>query len=133
MNLTFAYPAKELDLDSGYVADGKRLAEQHGGNIEIVHDINEAVKDADVIYAKCWGALTKTTEEDLRLQEALRHWCITKEDFDHASPHAIFMNPMPLERGVEATSEVVDGPMSVICDEAENRLHVQKAIMSLIL
>ena len=132
MRLTFAYP-EGFEPDPDYINDGKILAEKSGGSIEITHDINEAVKDADVIYAKAWGAMRKTVEEDLRLREPFRDWCITKEHFNCASPGAIFMNPMPLKRGEEATSEVVDGPMSVIYDEAENRLHAQKAIMSLIM
>lgn len=132
MRLTFAYP-EGFELDPEYIKDGIRLAEQSGGSIEITHNINEAVKDADVIYAKAWGAMRKTVEEDARLRKSFRDWCIRKEHFDHAATGAIFMNPMPLERGEEATSEVVDGPMSVILDEAENRLHIQKAILSLIM
>lgn len=133
MNITFAYPEGGFELDPEYMDEGKRLALASGGRIEIVHDKNEAVRDADVIYAKAWGALNLSYEEDVKLQETLMDWCVTKEDFDRAAPGAIFMNPMPLERGKEATSEVVDGPMSVIYDEAENRLHAQKGIMSLII
>jgi ornithine carbamoyltransferase len=132
MNMTFAYP-KGFELHPKYVADGERLAAQSGARIEIVHDKHEAVKDADVIYAKAWGALNLPAEEDVKLQKGLMDWCVTKEDFDNAAPGAIFMNPMPLERGKEASAEVVDGPMSVIYDEAENRIHAQKGIMSLIL
>lgn len=132
MRLTYAYP-DGYDLDPEYINDGMRLAEQSGGTLEIVHNIDEAVKDADVIYAKSWGAIGKTTEEDLKIRKSLRHWRITQEHINAGTQDVIFMNAMPIDRELEATSEVVDGPRSVIFDEAENRLHVQKAIMSLIM
>jgi ornithine carbamoyltransferase len=108
-------------------------AKASGGTIEVVHDIDEAVRDADVIYAKAWGALTETEEDDAKLRDAYRNWCVSLEHFERAAPGAIFMNPMPITRGEEADAEVIDGPMSVMYDEAENRLHVQKAIMSLLM
>lgn len=132
MNLTFTHP-DGFELDPGYLADGKRLAEQSGGSIEIEPDKDKAVKDASVIYAKSWFAPGKTAAEDLKLQNSLRHWIVKKEDFDCAAPNAILMHPMPIERGMEATSEVVDDPISVLIDEAWNRLHTQKAIMSLLM
>ena len=130
MRLTFANP-EGFDLESGYISDGQRLAEQSGGSIEIVHDIYEAARDADVIYAKAWKAVTKTKEEDLKMRAAFSDWCIREEHFKEAAPGAIFMNCMPIERDREVTADVMDGPRSVIYDEAENRLHVQKAIMAL--
>jgi ornithine carbamoyltransferase len=132
MTLTLAYP-EGFDLDPEYINEGKRLAEHSGGNIEIVHDINEAVKDASVIYGRGWGAVGKTREEDLSMREPFVDWNIRMEHFDAAAPNAVFMNSMPLDRERDAVPEVVDGPMSVIYDEAENRLHVQKAIMALLM
>lgn len=132
MRITFANP-EGFDLDPEYINDGRRLAEQSGGSIETTHDIYEAARDADVIYAKAWKALTKTKEEDLIMRQSFQGWCIREEHFDSAAPGAIFMNCMPIERDQEASSEVIDGPRSVIYDEAENRLHIQKAIMSLIM
>ncbi len=132
MRLTYAYP-EGYDLDPEYMNDGMRLTEQSGGTLEIVHNIDEAVRDADVVYAKGWGVIGKTSDEELKIRESLKHWRITQEHMNAATRDAIFMNAMPIEREREVASEVVDGPRSVIYDEAENRLHVQKAIMSLIM
>lgn len=132
MRLIFANP-EGFDLDPAYISDGRRLAKRSGGSIETTHDIYEAAKDADVIYAKAWKALTKTKEEDSKMRAAFLDWCIKEEHFRDAASGAIFMNCMPIEREREATAEVIDGPRSVIYDEAENRLHIQKAIMALIM
>jgi ornithine carbamoyltransferase len=99
-----------------------------------VHDLNEASEGADVIYAKSWKSLASTTEEDRELREKHREaWRVSQSHFDRANPGALFMDCMPLVRGDEATAEVVDGPQSVRYDEAENRLHVQKAILASLL
>lgn len=132
MRLTLAHP-EGYDLDPNYINHAKSLAKDSGGTIEIVHNIEDAVKDASVIYSKGWGAIGKTVAEDLKIREPLVHWCIRKEHFDQAKQEAVFMNAMPLERERDATSDVVDGPRSIIYDQAENRLHAQKAIMSLIM
>ena len=132
MQLTLAYP-EGFDLDKQYIDEGMRLAEESGGTIEIVHNINEGVKDASVVYAKGWGAPFMSMEEDAERRKSLKHWRIEKEHLDIASKDAVFMNAMPLEREIDATSEVVDGPKSIIYHQAENRLHAQKAILSLIM
>lgn len=132
MRLTIAYP-EGFDLDPQYIDEGVKSAKRSGGSVEIVHNINEAVKDASVIYAKGWGAPFMAAEEDLERRKSLKHWRIENKHFDTAAEDAVFMNAMPIEREVDATSEVVDGPRSIIYDQAENRLHVQKAILSLIM
>jgi ornithine carbamoyltransferase len=132
MKLTLAYP-EGFDLDKQYIDEGMKLAKESDGTIEIVHDINEAVKDASAIYAKGWGAPFMSTEEDAQRRKSLNHWRIEKKHLDIAAEDVAFMNAMPLEREIDATSEVVDGPRSIIYDQAENRLHAQKAILSLIM
>jgi ornithine carbamoyltransferase len=132
MNLTYAYP-EGYDIDKEYFDDAMKCPKKSGGRLEIVHSIEEAVKDASVIYAKGWQALGKTIAEDAKMRESLLDWRIRLEHFKHAAPDCIFMTPMPVERVREADPEVVDGPMSVIYDEAENLLHTKKAILSLIL
>lgn len=132
MRLTFAYP-EGFDLDPEYINESIRLAEQSGGNIEVVNSIDDATKDADVIYAKGWGAIGKKHEDYQKSRLSLVHWCITNEHVVHAAPGAFFMHAMPIAREVDATNEVIDGPHSIIYDQAENRLHVVKAIMSLIM
>jgi len=132
MNLIYAYP-EGFDLDAQYIREGSRLVSQSGGKLVITHSINEAVENADVIYAKGWGLMNKTESEYLEVRKSLVDWRIMKEHFDIANPGAIFMHPMPIAREIDATNEVADGPMSVIYDQAENRLHAEKAILSLIM
>lgn len=131
MNMTFAYPPG-FDLDPKYMDEAKRRAEQSGATIEITNNLNEACENADVILATYWGVIPNK-DEDEKLRKSFTDWRINQEHFDIAAKNAIFMNCMPIQRGVSATAEIVDGPMSVIYDEAENRLHTEKAILSLIM
>jgi len=130
MQATFAHPAG-FHFDSEYAKEAERLARQSGGSFEIVDNIHDAVKGADVIYVEPQSAIGKTLEESEKMRAELKDWIVKKEHFDMAKPGAVFMHAMPIRRGEEVTSEVADGPMSIIYDEAENRLHAQKAIMAL--
>lgn len=132
MKLTFARP-QGFDLDPEYVDYSLKSAEQSGGSIEIVDSIDEAVKDADVIYAKGWGGIGQTHEDYQKARANLVHWRIEKKHLEQAAPGVVFMHAMPIVREIEVTNEVADSPHSIIYDQAENRLHVVKAIMSLIM
>ena len=133
MNLTVAFPPG-FEPDEEYTLFAREAARSSGAAIELVHDLDEAAEGADVIYAKSWKSLTRTTEEDRELREKHRAaWRISQTHFDRANSGALFMDCMPLIRGDEATAEVVDGPRSVRYDEAENRLHIQKAILASLL
>ncbi|HYO13413.1 MAG TPA: ornithine carbamoyltransferase [Thermoanaerobaculia bacterium] len=132
-NLTVAFPPG-FEPDEEYTAFALEAARRSGGRIEFSHDLNEACEGADVIYAKSWKSLRSTTERDRELRERARpDWCVSQSHFDRANPGAVFMDCMPLIRGDEATADVVDGPQSIRYDEAENRLHIQKAILASIL
>jgi len=98
-----------------------------------VDDMEEAFKDADVVYAKSWGPLltTQDPEEGKRIQDQYKHWITDARKMKLAKDDAIYMHPLPADRDVEVTSEVMDGPNSVVFDQAENRLHAQKAVMAL--
>lgn len=133
MNLTLSYPDERYALDEEYMAYARSLSKKYGGTIEIVHDFNRAVTDADIIYAKGWGSLQMGVEEDLSYRESFRDWCLAKKHFDLATPNAMFMHALPVERNREVRDEVVDGPMSIVYDQAENRLHAQKAVMTLVM
>jgi ornithine carbamoyltransferase len=133
MKLTFAYPDKRYDLDEEFMGPARKYCERSGGRIEIVHDFNEAVKGADIIYAKTWIGLKMTEEENASVRSSHKDWSLAKKHFDLANPGAMFMHALPVERNREVMDEVVDGPMSIIYDQAENRLHVQKAVMALIM
>jgi N-acetylornithine carbamoyltransferase len=95
--------------------------------------MDEACKDADVIYAKSWGPLLTTTDaaEGQRIQDQYKNWIMDAPKLARAKEDAIYMHPLPADRDIEVTSEVIDGPQSIVYDEAENRLHVQKEVMAL--
>jgi ornithine carbamoyltransferase len=95
--------------------------------------MEKAFKDADVVYAKSWGPLLTTTdaEEGKRIQDQYKDWITDVRKMKLAKDDAIYMHPLPADRDVEVTSEVMDGPNSVVFDQAENRLHAQKAVMAL--
>lgn len=133
MNLTIAYPDQRFDLDEEFMAHARRLSQKSGATIDIVHDLNRAAKDADILYAKGWSGLKMENEEDIAARRDLQDWCLTKKHFDMANPNAMFMHALPVERNQEVLDEVIDGPMSIIYDQAENRLHAQKGIMALIM
>jgi ornithine carbamoyltransferase len=133
MRLTVAFP-RGFEPDDEYTSYAREAAQSSGATLEISHDLDEACEGADVIYAKSWKSLVSTTEQDRELREKSREsWRVSQRHFDRANPGAVFMDCMPLIRGDEATAEVVDSPQSIRYDEAENRLHIQKAIFAALL
>lgn len=133
LNLTIAYP-EGYELDPAYIDFARRANEVSGGSLEIVHDIYDAAKGADVIYVKNWGSRTIPLEEDLATRgKYANDWCLSERHYAKASRQAYFMHPLPAERNQEVTDEIIDGPRSIVYDEAENRLHAQKAIMTLLM
>ncbi len=132
MDVVLAYP-KEFKLMPDIEAEAQAQARKFGTGFEITHDMDEAFRDADVIYAKSWGPLLTTTDatEGKHLQDSYKDWITDARRMSLAKPDAIYMHPLPADRDIEVTSEVMYGPQSVVYDEAENRLHVQKAVMAL--
>jgi ornithine carbamoyltransferase len=133
LDLTLAFP-RGFEPDEDYLAWSREAARLSGARIEISHDLDAACAGADAIYAKSWKSLASTTEVDRELREQARdRWCVSQRHLALANPGAVFMDCMPLIRGDEATAEVVDGPQSIRYDQAENRLHAQKAILAALL
>ncbi len=100
-----------------------------GGEITVTTNALEAVKDADIVMADTWVSYyVPQVEKDARLK-IFKAYQVTEELFKNAKEDAIFMHCLPAVRGMEMTKEVIDGPQSVVFDQAENRLHIQKAIM----
>ena len=135
MDVTLAYPP-EFPLMPDIVKQAKEQAQIAGTKFEIIDTkdgMKEACKDADVIYAKSWGPLLTTTDnvEGKKLQDMYKNWIMDDAKLKVAHKDAIYMHPLPADRDVEVTSSVLDGPQSVVFDEAENRLHAQKAVMAL--
>jgi len=132
MDVTLAYP-KEFPLMPEIEQQAADEAKKWGTSFEIVHDMDEGMKDADVIYAKSWGPLM-TTDDPVKgkaLQDSYTDWIMDQRRLELAKSDAIYMHPLPADRNIEVTDEVIDGPNSVVFDEAENRLHAQKAVLAL--
>ncbi len=132
LDITLAYPP-EFMLMPEIEAEAQAQARKFGTSFEIVNDMEEAFKDADIIYAKSWGPLLTTSDktEGKRIQDQYKSWITDQRKMSLAKPDAIYMHPLPADRDIEVTSEVMDGPNSVVFDEAENRMHAQKAVMAL--
>ncbi len=108
-------------------------AKKAGVGFDVVEDMDEAFKDADIIYAKSWGPLVHTTDakEGETITKKYSDWITNEKRMKLAKEDAIYMHPLPADRNIEVTDGVIDGPNSVVYDEAENRLHAQKAVMAL--
>ncbi|MBF0586227.1 ornithine carbamoyltransferase [Prosthecochloris sp. N3] len=120
-----------LACPEGYLPDEGLLerARQHSGStIEVVHDPMEAAQGADVLYTDVWTSMGQEEEARERL-DIFRPFQINAAMLNEAAPSAVVMHCMPAHRGQEISAEVMDGPQSIIMDEAENRLHVQKALL----
>ncbi len=99
---------------------------------EVVKDPFEAVADADVVYTDVWASMGQEDEAEKR-QKAFAGYQVTGELMAQAAPEALFMHCLPAHRGEEVAAEVIDGTQSVVFDEAENRLHTQKAVLMLLM
>jgi ornithine carbamoyltransferase len=132
LDITLAYPA-EFKLLPDIVEEAKAQARKYNTGFEIVHDMDEAFKDADIVYAKSWGPMLTTTDPDegKQLQDKYESWITDERRMALAREDAIYMHPLPADRDIEVTSAVMDGPNSVVFDQAENRLHAQKGVMAM--
>jgi len=117
--------------DPKVVAEAKECALKTGATIEISNDPVEAAKDADVVYTDVWASMGQESEAAER-EGIFAPFQVNSQLMSNAKPDAIFMHCLPAHRGSEVTDEVVDSPRSVVFDEAENRLHAQKAVMVLL-
>ena len=142
MDVTLAYP-EGYDLPDWVIEQAKKNAEFYGGNLTITHDLEEAYRDADVVFPKNWGSWVKDgknsdrsgnttlTQEELDILAANKAWKCTDELFALTSPRCVYMHALPADRENEVDDSIIDGDHSIIYQEAENRLHTVKAIMDL--
>ncbi|HXF56032.1 MAG TPA: ornithine carbamoyltransferase [Actinomycetota bacterium] len=132
VDVVLAYP-EGWDLMPEAMDKARRAAEEGGGGVTVVHDMDEAFREADVVYPKSWGRLDLFADERAALATSERHrdWICDARRMALARPDALYMHCLPADRGHEVTDEVIDGPQSVVYDEAENRLHTGKALMAL--
>ncbi|MDK1045640.1 MAG: ornithine carbamoyltransferase [Anaerolineales bacterium] len=132
LDLTLAHPP-EFKLSPDVMEQAQAEAKKYGTKFEVVDDMEAGFEGADVVYAKSWGPLltTQDPDEGKKFQDQYKSWITDEAKMAVAGKDAIYMHPLPADRNVEVTDAVIDGPQSVVFDEAENRLHVQKAVMAL--
>ncbi len=123
----------EFGLMPEIVAQAEENAKAAHGSFQVIEDFDEGMKGADVVYAKSWGSMLTTDDldESAKISEQYTDWITDERRMAMADGDAIYMHPLPADRNVEVTDEVIDGPHSRVFDQAENRLHVQKAVMAL--
>jgi N-acetylornithine carbamoyltransferase len=132
MNVRLVHPP-EFKLMPDIVEQAQENAKRHHSSFEIMDDFNAGVTDTDIFYAKSWGPLLTTTDPDegKRITDQYQDWIADERRLAMAHEDAIYMHPLPADRNIEVTDAVIDGPHSVVFDQAENRLHAQKAVMAL--
>jgi len=128
MNCAIAAPAG-YECNEEVVANAKEDFKKSGKELILTEDPIEAIKGADVVYTDTWVSMGQESEKQERIK-IFKPYQVNKELFAHAADDALFMHCLPAYRGYEVTEDVIDGPQSVIFDEAENRLHAQKAVMA---
>ncbi len=132
LDVTLTYPP-EFKLMPAIEEQARANARAAGTKFEITHRFEDAFENADVVIPKSWGPLVTTQDKTagLSLIEKYPTWRCDTKHMALGKKHILYMHPLPADRGREVTDEVIDGPHSVVYDEAENRLHVQKALMAL--
>jgi N-acetylornithine carbamoyltransferase len=130
MDVTLLCPEEAYRLDSQFESAAQRFAKESGGSFEISHDIEKSYQGADMVYAKSWGALPYygQPEQEWELRKQYRHFMVDEEKMALTNG-GYFSHCLPLRRNIKASDGVMDADYCLALDEAENRLHVQKAIM----
>ncbi|MBN8727331.1 MAG: N-acetylornithine carbamoyltransferase [Xanthomonadales bacterium] len=131
MDVTLLCPTPEYLLDPRYMDRARENVAARGGSLQVSHDPQEAYRGAHVVYAKSWGALPYFGRwaEEKPIRDAHRHFIVDEAKMA-LTDRALFSHCLPLRRNVKATDAVMDSPSCIAIDEAENRLHVQKAVMA---
>ena len=132
MNVRLTHPP-EFSLMPDIVQQARDNTRESGGSFEISDNFDAGFADADIVYPKSWGCWMTTEDKDESKQIGGKYtdWITDSRRMAMAKEHAIYMHCLPADRNIEVTDEVIEGRQSVVYDEAENRLHVQKAAMAL--
>lgn len=134
MSYTWIQAARLLDFrinistPAGYALEDARISDAERAHLQVFADPNEACAGADLVTTDVWTSMGYEAENEARRQ-AFADFCVDEAMMNRAHADALFMHCLPAHRGEEVTAEVIDGPKSVVWDEAENRLHVQKALL----
>lgn len=131
MDVTLLCPTPEYALDERYLGWARDNVAESGGSFRMSHDITEAYTGADVVYAKSWGAIPYfgRWEQEKPIRDAHKHFIVDEAKMALTNT-GVFSHCLPLRRNVKATDAVMDSPQCIAIEEAENRLHVQKAVMA---
>ena len=132
--LVVAHP-RGYELEDELMSNARTFAARAGGSVEVTHDIDAAFDGAHVVYAKSWGSKNfyGATEKDIAERAAYREKWIVDAAKMRRTDDGSFMHCLPVRRNVIVTDEVIDSPASIVIDEAENRLHAQKAVMTMLI
>jgi|SRR6056297_321666 len=132
MDVTLAYP-EGYELPDWVVEHARENAEKQGGSFKITNDMEVAYTDADVVIPKNWGSWVNNQSEEVISDEleSYKDWKCSEKMLKKADDNVIYMHALPADRGNEVEDSVIDGPHSIVYDEAENRLHTAKAVMAL--
>ncbi|MHA1680210.1 MAG: N-acetylornithine carbamoyltransferase [Promethearchaeota archaeon] len=138
MDVTFARPDEQYDLDGGIMDVAKENAKIAGGKFRISHEMDDACNGANVVYVKSWGSKDHygNPRDEKKIRMKYRDngaWTLDARKMAGTAENGIFMHCLPVRRNIVVTDEVMDGEKSVVYDQAENRMHVQKAIMKVLL
>ncbi len=131
MNIAIATP-KGFEPKEEIVKTATEIAKQSGSTVLVTNDPIVSAQDVDVIYTDVWASMGQEAEHDERAK-IMRPFSVNSELLKHAKKDAIVLHCLPAHRGEEITDEVMDGPQSVVFDQAENRLHIQKSVLALLL
>ena len=134
MDVTLLCPSPDYVLDQRYMDAAKQNVAENGGSLTVSHDIESSYRDAQIVYAKSWGALPffGRWDQEKPIRDANKHFIVDEAKMA-LTDNGVFSHCLPLRRNVKATDAVMDSPACIAIDEAENRIHVQKAIMASLL
>ncbi|MHA1329341.1 MAG: ornithine carbamoyltransferase [Promethearchaeota archaeon] len=124
---------KEYSPEEIVIDEVNKISEKTGARVRVIHDAIEAADGSDVIYTDSWMSYGIPFEKEEERKKVFMPFQVTSKIMTNANEGAIFMNCLPAMRGYEQTAEVIDGPQSIVFDQAENRLHAQKAILLFLL
>lgn len=127
MDISVASP-RGYECDAAIIEQARNAARKSGSRVVLTEDPEEAIRDADVVYTDTWVSMGQEAEKDLRIRLFMPYQ-VNSRLFSLAREDAMFLHCLPAYRGYEVTEDIIDGPNSYVFEEAENRLHVQKAVM----
>ncbi len=133
MDVTLLCPTPDYILDERYMGWAAQNVAENGGSLQVSHDIDSAYASADVVYAKSWGALPYfgNWEPEKPIRDQYKHFIVDERKMSLTN-NGVFSHCLPLRRNIKATDAVMDAPYCIAINEAENRLHVQKAVMTVL-